>query len=393
MKNANFLLSVVIPTRNRQEYAIQAIKQILNVTDKRTQIVVQDNSDDQSLGDRLKEMDTERITYNYSAEQLSFVDNFERATQLAIGEYVTLLGDDDGVLPSITKVVEYALNNGYDCITSKVPVTYYWPNSGAKKIGCSEKSGYIRLNKYSNRCMTVDVQKRLVRVLRNGCQFYHASGIPKIYHGIVRNSLLRDIRKNYGRLYGGLSPDIYSAFTISIMNAKTLYLDFPFTIDGNCKKSGAGAQAQGKHTGSLKDAPHLRGNPNYKWDVLVPQVFSIQTIWADSGLAAIRSLGESGLLKEYSLEKLCAYTILNNRIIWRETFQEYMRIRGCGQVVAIIRLIPAFITGPIPNLFGRVWRRVIGLGRTGMIINDVPDIETATGKICDMTGEWKGNIK
>lgn len=393
MKNANFLLSVVIPTRNRQEYAIQAIKQILSATDKRTQIVVQDNSDDQSLRERIKELDTEQITYNYSSETLSFVDNFERATQLATGEYVTLLGDDDGVLPSITKVTEYALNNGYDCITSKVLVTYYWPNSGAKKRGCSEKKGYIRLNKYSNRCMTVDVQKRLVRVLHNGCQFYHSSGIPKIYHGLVRNSLLKEIRQNYGRLYGGLSPDIYSAFTISMMNAKTLYVDFPFTIDGNCKKSGAGAQAQGKHTGSLKNAPHLRGNPNYKWDALVPQVFSVQTIWADSGLSAIRNLGNPELLKEYSLEKLSAYTILNNCAIMDETFREYMRISRCGRAVAVFRLILAFITGPIPNLIGRAWRRIIGLGRTGTIINDVPDIQAATEKICSKTGVWKGNIK
>lgn len=393
MKDVHFLLSVVIPTRNRQEYAIRAVKQILNVTDKRTQIVIQDNSDDQSLCAMIKELDAERIMYNYSAEQLSFVDNFERATQLATGEYVTLLGDDDGVLPSITKVAEYALNNGYDCITTKVLVTYYWPNSGAKKSGCSEKNGYIRLNKYSNYCTTVDVQKRLVQVLRNGCQFYHASGIPKIYHGLVRNSVLKEIRQAYGQLYGGLSPDIYSAFAISIMNVKTLYLDFPFTIDGNCKKSGAGAQAQGKHTGSLKNAPHLRGNPDYKWDILVPRVFSIQTIWADSGLAAIRNLDKPELLKEYSLETLSAYTILNNRIIRRETFREYMRIRGCGQVAAIVRLIPAFITGPIPNLIDRAWRRMIGLGRTGTIINDVPDIEAATEKICDITGEWKGDIK
>ena len=44
-----YLLSVVIPTRNRQKYAIDSILQIQRVTDERVQIVVQDNSDDSSL--------------------------------------------------------------------------------------------------------------------------------------------------------------------------------------------------------------------------------------------------------------------------------------------------------------------------------------------------------
>ena len=386
----DYLLSVVIPTRNRQEYTIQAIRQILGVTDGKTQIVIQDNSDDQSLFEMIQEIDTQRIVYHYTPEPLSFVDNFEIATKLATGEYVTLIGDDDGVLPAITQIAQYAKDNGYDCVTSKVLVTYYWPHSGAKKAGCTEETGYFRLNKYTNTHMSVDVPKHLEKVLRNGCQFYHSSGIPKIYHGLVRNTLLEEIRNDYGRLYSGLSPDIYSAFCISALNRKTLYVDFPYTIDGNCKKSGAGAQAQGKHTGSLKDAPHFRGNPNYQWEELVPQVFSVQTIWADSGLTAVRQLGRQDLLEKFSIERLCAYTMVNNRVIWSETFQEYLRIRKVGRFVGVLKLIPAFITGPIPNLCGRAWRRIIGLGRTGTIVNNIPDISVAGQEINKIIGSWKG---
>ena len=47
--NVEYLLSIVVPTRNRQFYAIQTIKQILSIADKSIQVVVSDNSDDNSL--------------------------------------------------------------------------------------------------------------------------------------------------------------------------------------------------------------------------------------------------------------------------------------------------------------------------------------------------------
>ena len=49
-----YLLSIVIPTRNRQKYALQSVQQIYDVTDDAVQIVVQDNSDDNSLSAMLE---------------------------------------------------------------------------------------------------------------------------------------------------------------------------------------------------------------------------------------------------------------------------------------------------------------------------------------------------
>lgn len=55
MKNKmKYLLSIVIPTRNRKYYAINTIKQILNVTDENVQIIVSDNSDNGSLKENIR---------------------------------------------------------------------------------------------------------------------------------------------------------------------------------------------------------------------------------------------------------------------------------------------------------------------------------------------------
>lgn len=395
MENNEYLLSVVIPTRNRQEYALQSVKEVLAVTTEKTQIVIQDNSDDNSLKNLLIKHDllVNRVCYNYTSEVLSFVDNFSKGISFCKGLYVILIGDDDGVLPNIEKITQYALDNNLDSITSRVLVTYYWPHCGAKQYKCTEDSGYIRINKFNCKTKKTDNIKLLKKVLSNGCQFYHSSGLPKIYHGIVSKKVVDLILNKNGTLFSGLSPDIYSSFMIALYSSNNLYIDYPFSIDGNCKKSGAGAQAQGKHTGKLKDAPHFQGKVNYRWDPLVPEVYSVQTIWADSGLQAIRDYGELKYINDYSLKKLTAYTICNNKSIKKDTLICYARIKNIkSNIWATLSLIPAFLTGPIPNILKRIFIRVKGLGVVGTIVNDVNNIEIASMKICDILKD-KGELE
>ena len=48
------LLSVVIPTRNRAECAVSAVRSLLSIPSERLQIVVHDNSDNQRLHDSIQ---------------------------------------------------------------------------------------------------------------------------------------------------------------------------------------------------------------------------------------------------------------------------------------------------------------------------------------------------
>lgn len=382
MNNSNkYILSIVIPTRNRQEYAKQAINQVLNATSSLTQIVIQDNSDNQALSDFIKKLNTNRVLYHYSKEPLSFVDNFEYAVELAQGEYITLIGDDDGVLSNIESIVKWAIINNLDAVTARVLVTYYWPNSGAKHYNCSEDKGYININTFKSKYKYINSREILKKVIENGCQFYHNSGLPKLYHGLVRKKIVDSIIKKNGKIFSGLSPDIYSSFAISLYTEKAVLLDYPFTIDGNCKKSGAGAQAQGKHVGKLSDAPHFNGKKNYVWNPLVPKVYSIQTIWADSGLAALNDFKEDELLNSFNTAMISSYTMVNNLSIFKDTFNEFMRIKDSGKVNAVISLIGPMLKGPIPNIIKRILRRLIGFGKVGIIINNVENIQIAQDRI------------
>ena len=73
----NYLLSIVIPTRNRQFYCNLVVRQVLSVTSENTQIIVQDNSDTDQLRNELRQFaKEERLIINYNSKRLSFTDNF-----------------------------------------------------------------------------------------------------------------------------------------------------------------------------------------------------------------------------------------------------------------------------------------------------------------------------
>jgi len=126
-----FLLSVAIPTRNRSFYAKHAARQVLAIGDSRIQVIVHDNSDEPSLRDQLEDLISSGApTYAYHPGLLSFVDNFEAAVRLAAGDYVCVIGDDDGAAaPTIIDIVDWAARHGVEAVVPSLDAIYYWPGS------------------------------------------------------------------------------------------------------------------------------------------------------------------------------------------------------------------------------------------------------------------------
>lgn len=296
-----YLLSVIIPTKNRQYYCLNSVKQILSCYGNRVEIVVQDNSDDDSLGAEIDALRAENVIYHYQGGILSFVDNFDIAIGLSTGKYLMLIGDDDGITSLALKVTEWADARGVISVRPSLSFVYFWPGSQVFK---QNDNGILNITEYDGKIREYDAKNGLVDLLKKSCQDYLNCDLIKLYHGIVRRDLLDTIREKTGRFVGGLSPDIYLSVALSILsNGKVIYLDAPLTISGICTGSGSSQSATGEHTGKLEDAPHFRGHDSYEWDRRVPRFYSVETIWGDSALAAVKEI-DPGYLKYYQPEAL-----------------------------------------------------------------------------------------
>lgn len=305
----DFLLSIVIPTKNREKYALATVEQILSIKDERIQIVVQDNSDTLVLFELLKnKIDNTRVKYNHTKGIVSFVNNFNLAVDQADGEYLCMIGDDDGILPQIVEVANWAKYNDIDAIKPELNVVYFWPDSGARRDKAD--NGFLSIKKPTTAVNLCTPEKEVKKLMKQGAQDYLNLDLVKLYHGLVKRECLENIKRKVGRYFSGLSPDIYISVALSLTIEKMVKLDFPLTISGICNKSGSSDSATGKHTGELSDAPHFRGHENYNWSELVPPFYSVNTIWADSALAAVHDLDRKDLEEIFNIEYLTINSLL-----------------------------------------------------------------------------------
>lgn len=298
MKN-NILLSIVIPTKNRQNYAYKAVMQILGIKDDRLQVIVQDNSENNDLKELLSELRNDtRLIFNHTSGLISFVDNFNYAVDLSQGEFVCVIGDDDGINPQILDYVDWMEREKIDIVKPSIKLGFDWP-SGENNSKILKKSGVVSVKKPSGKRRLCNTNLGVAKLLKNGCQGYLDLDIAKIYHGIVRKECLEVIKRKNGKYFGGLSPDIYSAVSLSLEKFVMIDLDYPLTISGVCKSSASAASSGGRHIGKLEEAPHFAGHKEYNWEKEVPQFYSVETIWAETALKAVRESGKEELITRY----------------------------------------------------------------------------------------------
>ena len=125
------LVTVAIPTRNRQVCAATLVRAVLELVPD-CQVVVSDNSDDQSLRELLEDqLADQRLSYKYEPAKLSVIDNFNSALERASGDFVTFLGDDDIIGPYFQEVAAKAKAEGVEALlyrTRERMIHYFWPN-------------------------------------------------------------------------------------------------------------------------------------------------------------------------------------------------------------------------------------------------------------------------
>ncbi|MEK5418896.1 glycosyltransferase family 2 protein [Paenibacillus sp. FSL L8-0708] len=370
------LLSIVIPTRNRQYYAFKCVEQILQIKDSRLQVIIQDNSDDVGLEEQLHRLnDNARIKYNYCKGDLSFVDNFSIAVDLADGEYCCIVGDDDGITPYILDVVSWAKTNDVDAIKPEILFEYFWPNS--INIKGKADNGVIRLLKAPVKARKYNAYNEVLELLKNGGQHYTTLNMVKLYHGIVRKSCIENIKSLTGKYFGGLSPDIYMAVALSVTAKTVIQLNYPLTIAGVCGNSGSADSSKGRHVGNIEDAPHFRGHVQYEWSELVPKFYSVETIWADSALAALKDLKREDLIEKFRLSSLSTTCIRKHPDFDEVVKKHYNTYLDSKTLTERLQFRTGYIVYPIQEFSKRVKKRLKRKSSDLLFIENINDIISA----------------
>ncbi len=247
------VLSICVPSRNRQLYFRQTIDALLQSERDDVQFVFVDNSDDPSIMNSFiaTKAGDARITYLPSGTRtFSMMENWERAVAAATGRYVTVIGDDDYADPELPA---FLLNleakvGAIDALTWS-GFNYNWPIQGVPPLPLK-----LDLNAKVTR---FDKRDLIARAFRwEGALHVPLCG-NSVYHGAISRALLLKIRDHFGgRFFEFPIIDYENAFKVILTGQNFFHVSRPFSIPGVCPLSNSASIA----TIAAADAAFIRFN-------------------------------------------------------------------------------------------------------------------------------------
>ena len=372
------ILSLVIPTRNRADYAAAAVRSALAIADPGVEVIVEDNSDDAGLADRLRAIGDSRLRYARERSPRSMSENFDAALARARGDYASIIGDDDGVNPEAAAAARWAARETIDAVTPSHPAHYVWPDLDMAGYG-SMRASELRVHAFTGAILAVDPSAGLRRCLRAAGQ--ESTLLPRPYCGIIRRRCLDRLRAAAGTCFPGVSPDLAGALGLVPQVGRVVAVDYPLFLPGSSGRSNAGLSGLRRHVGELRDQPHLPRDCEQSWSTIVPRFYSVQTIWAETTVSALAATGQGDRLSEFNVPYLYAWLL-----VFYPAYRDRTR-RQFGRAADAVGLARHAAAAACALQVGRIWglrarhlaRRLLRRPAVGVIHRDegFPSIEQA----------------
>lgn len=217
------LFNVIIPTRERADTLIHALRTVVSQNYESLNIIVCDNYSQDNTKEVVSSFADNRIKYINTGKRVSMSHNWEFALDHVEDGWVSIIGDDDGLLPDALKRINEVIDaSGALAITT--PWCHYkWPNFGGN--GSSELTIPMGLGWAERNA------KEWLAKLMNG--HAHYADLPWIYTGgFVHLSAINKARSKNGTFFQSCNPDIYSAIALASVDNPYVYLNEPVAIAG-----------------------------------------------------------------------------------------------------------------------------------------------------------------
>lgn len=317
--------SIIIPTRNRSYTLKETIQTCLNQNYTNYEIIVSDNHSVDDTSTVVQGFSSTHIKYLKPPHSCSMTENWEFALSQATGDYIAILGDDDGMMPN-------ALNNALALIqTWKMEAIigrkdlYKWPN-----IAEVDQRNFLRCE--------VRVATKILKskdVLKNalyGTGYYH--NLPMIYSvGFISKNVIENVKqKNNGVYFNSPIPDLYSGVVNSCIIDTYLFANVSFFLSGISAASNGASMAIQNSDKSIITSFIKENKIPFHEKLIFCQSNNI--IIAESYLKVY----EMGLLQEpLDFEKLVVSTLESLNIVKSKFIYEAV-IDGLRKIAEINRL-------------------------------------------------------
>ncbi len=217
--------SIVIPTLQRSDTLRHALATAVHQAYDDFEIVVQNNGHDDKTEAVIASFNDRRIRHFWSDAILPMTENWETALANTTGEFVTFIGDDDGLFPDACRVAAEIFARTDVEILSWRQFMYYWPNHINSAL-CNRLIADV----------DYDVGIRLISSWDQLRRFYgfviNYSQLPMIYNSFVGRRVIERVKAHAGRYFLGNSPDVTSGLVNAACTKEFAVVTRPLSMSG-----------------------------------------------------------------------------------------------------------------------------------------------------------------
>lgn len=217
--------TVIIPTKNRADTLYHSLRTCLAQSYENLEILVSDNFSQDNTREVVEGFQDKRIKYINTNKPLSMTDNWEFALSHVTEGYVTIIGDDDGILlDSVSDAYEALKEWNFPSALAWQRVRYHWDNYLVES-----KRNQIRLS--LGKRLYLRNSKQELRKLSSMVE-YDTMILPNLYNSFVKYEIIQEVTRKSNRFFCSYNPDIYSGFAVAAVTDNYLFSEKPFGIAG-----------------------------------------------------------------------------------------------------------------------------------------------------------------
>ena len=276
--------SVLLPTRNRLEYLRYAVETVLRQDYGDWEIIISDNCSDDDIAGYVDSLGNARIQYVRTDSFVPVTDNWNNALARSTGDYVVMLGDDDGLLPGYFTTMLRAFERFPDPDFVYVSAYFYaYPH-----VMPDEPQGFLRRD--TNRVFSesepfwLDIAR--AKSVARGYLDFRMPIASNMQFSLISRRKLREL-SSQGTFFKSPYPDFYATPALFLRSAKILVYPQPMVIIGITPKSYGFFHFNNRAADGAKFLNNeLRaGHPQAVQDMMLPG-----TSYNDSWLLAMEAL-------------------------------------------------------------------------------------------------------
>jgi len=227
--------SVLLPTRNRLNLLKYAVETVIRQDYDNWEIIISDNYSEENIAAYVESLNDTRVKYFRTETFVPVTDNWNHALGKSSGDYIIMLGDDDGLMKGSFRIVSRLIeaHDSPELIYTRALLYAYpgvlpaFPDGFLSVAGCAE------FFKKGEKPFFLD-KKTAVKLVKRSMNF-HVSFDYNMQYSIMSRKLISNIGSV--KFFQSPYPDYYATNVAFLKAGRILISPLPLVTIGISPKS------------------------------------------------------------------------------------------------------------------------------------------------------------